>query len=174
MWRVNRWNILHALSPKMARCFASLFSWHISQTFHSRRFKIQQNHQTHYTWSECQPQIELKYFLFVSHMKMYSICQIPTTARVCRGFAKDVAVIHSNCYLNLQYVSTGSFISIIFLTKLHVYYNDAYISFKILTIFSLNDWTKRQFRNLDKDSDPKSCPHFRFIIFVINISCYKS
>ena len=39
-------------------------------------------------------------------------------------------------------------------------------SFKTLTIFSLNDWTKRQFRNLDKDSDSKSCPHFRFKIFV--------
>ena len=42
-------------------------------------------------------------------------------------------------------------------------------SFETLTIFSLNDWTKRQFRNLDKDSDSKSCPHFRFKIFVINI-----
>ena len=42
-------------------------------------------------------------------------------------------------------------------------------SFKTLSIFSLNDWTKRQFRNLDKDSDSKSCPHFRFKIFVINI-----
>ena len=90
-----------ALSLNMARCFASLFSRHISQTFHSQRFKIQQNHQTHYDWSECQPQIELKYFLFVSYVKMYSICQISTTARVCRGFAKDVAIIHINCYLNL-------------------------------------------------------------------------
>ena len=103
MWRVDRWNILHALSLKMARCFASLFSRHISQTFHSQRFKIQQNHQTHYAWSECQPQIELKYFLFVSYVKMYSICQITTAARVCHGFAKDVAIIHSNCYLNLQW-----------------------------------------------------------------------
>ena len=47
MWHVDRWNILHALSLKMARCFRSLFSRHISQTFHSQRFKIQQNHQTH-------------------------------------------------------------------------------------------------------------------------------
>ena len=30
-----------------------------------------------------------------------AIYQISTTARVCRGFAKDVAIIHSNCYLNL-------------------------------------------------------------------------
>ena len=32
----------------------------------------------------------------------------------------------------------------------------------------LNDWTKGQFRNLDKVSGSKSCPHFRFKIFVIN------
>ena len=86
---------------KEARCFASLFSRDISQNFHSQRFYIQQNHQTHYNWSECQPQIESKYFLFVSYVKMYSICQITTAARVCHGFAKDVAIIHSNCYLNL-------------------------------------------------------------------------
>ena len=101
MWCVDRWNILHALSLNMARCFASLFSRHISKTFHSQRFKIQQNHQTHYDWSECQPQIEFKYFLFVSYVKMYSICQITTAARVCHGFAKYVAIIHSNCYLNI-------------------------------------------------------------------------
>ena len=101
MRHVNRWNILHAISLNMARCFASLFSRDISQNFHSQRFYIQQNHQTHYNWSECQPQIESKYFLFVSYVKMYSICQITTAARVCHGFAKDVAIIHSNCYLNL-------------------------------------------------------------------------
>ena len=176
MWRVDRWNILHALSLNMARCFASLFSRHISQTFHSQRFKIQQNHQTHYDWSECQPKIELKYFLFVSYMKMYSICQISTTARVCRGFAKDVAIIHSNCYLNLQWgegvmlntyqqaLSSASYSkpNSSFIIMIGIFF-----SFKILTIFSLNDWTKRQFRNLDKDSDSKSCPHFRFKIFVI-------
>ena len=101
MRHVNRWNILHAISLNMARCFASLFSRDISQNFHSQRFYIQQNHQTHYNWSECQPQIESKYFLFVSYVKMYSICQITTAARVCHGFAKDGAIIHSICYLNL-------------------------------------------------------------------------
>ena len=92
---------LHAISLNMARCFASLFSRNIPQNFHSQRLYIQQNHQTHYNWSECQPQIESKYFLFVSYVKMYSICQITTAARVCHGFAKYVAIIHSNCYLNL-------------------------------------------------------------------------
>ena len=68
----------------MARCFSSLFAQHISQTFHSQRFKIHQNHQTHYDRSERHPQVELKYF---SYVKMYSICQISTAAiKVCRGF----------------------------------------------------------------------------------------
>ena len=97
---------------------------------------------------------------------------------VCRGFAKDIAIIHSNCYLNLlwgeevmlntyqQALSSASYSkpNSSFIIMFRILF-----SFKILTIFSLNDWTKRQFRNLDKDSDPKSCPHFRFIIFVTNI-----
>ena len=37
----------------------------------------------------------------LTYMKMYSICQISTTARVCREFAKDLAIKQSNCYLNL-------------------------------------------------------------------------
>ena len=90
MWRVDRWNTLHALSLNIERCFATLFSRHISQTFHSQRLKIQQNHQTHYDWSECHPQIELKYFLFVSYVKMYSKCQISTTARVCHGLYTQI------------------------------------------------------------------------------------
>ena len=36
----TKYYIVHALSLKMARCFASLFSRHISQTFHNQRFKI--------------------------------------------------------------------------------------------------------------------------------------
>ena len=97
MWHVDRWNILHALSLKMARCFRSLFSRHISQTFHSQRFKIQQNHQTHYAWSECQPQIELKYFLFVSYVK----CKYLHLQELAVDLQKVVAIVHSNCYLNL-------------------------------------------------------------------------
>ena len=31
--------------------------------FPQQRFHIQQNHLTHYNWSDCQPQIESKYFL---------------------------------------------------------------------------------------------------------------
>ena len=137
MWRLDRWSILHAPSLNIT-ALHFFFSWHISQTFHSQRFKIQQNHQNHYDWSKCQLQIEFKYFLFVSYVKIYSICQISTVARVCRGFAKRCC----NYTLKLLLSSLIS-ILIIWTPPLNLYWGRGWYLIRINRLF-------HQHRNLNK------------------------
>ena len=102
MWRVHeladRWNILHALS-------LTLFSRHISHTFHSQRYKIHQNHKTHYDRSECQSQIKFNVEILAVCLICQDVFHMPNIY-ACKKGSSWICKICCNYTLKLLLEST--------------------------------------------------------------------